>query len=210
MTTIYRISSSGSTIQNLLRTGNRLPPPLKYSWCTHFAATCSLPPGAAVPLALPSPSSTIVCVHTRLGQQEGEKRYIRLERAMCTVTNAVSWLHLFSLVARSHSISVGIYARAERKFILSKSRQTLRACVVQKLSNCLITSVYFRRWSVHLRTHTYFCGHAHYVRKRISSFTFLVLVPFLQKNLNILGLTNRKITLYLDTLQDLILATFLK
>ena len=66
MTIIYWISPSGSTIQNLSITGNGFPPPslyyLTYSWCTNFAATCSRPPGAAVPLALPSPSSAIVCV----------------------------------------------------------------------------------------------------------------------------------------------------
>jgi len=63
-----------------------------------------------------------------------------------------SWLHLFSLVALSLSLSlsVGIYAIAEQKFILSKSRQTLRACVVHNVSSCLITTVYCTGSSVHL------------------------------------------------------------
>ena len=145
----------------------RTPPffNLTYSWCTHFAATCSRPPGAAVPLALPSPSSATVCVQTRLGQQEGEEinmtRPRNLHRSKRSLRS--SWLLLILLVPLS--VSVGFYASAAHKFISSSSRKTWLDCV-HNLSNYLNTPVYCTRWSFNSWTHTYFCGHAHYVRKQ--------------------------------------------
>jgi hypothetical protein len=186
---------------------------LTYSWCTHFAATCSRPPGAA-PLALPSPSSAIVCVHTRLGQQEGgeEINTTRTCNLHCNKRSLhSSWLHLFSLVALS--LSLCRHSRnSERKFILSRSRQTFRACVVHNLTNCFDhNSLLYRMISLFVNPQIFMwpCTLCQQTNN-VSSFTFLVLVLFLQQDLNILGLTNETITLYLDTLQDFILATILK
>jgi len=156
-----------------------------------------------------------VCTHTSRSARRGEEtNTTRTCNLHCNKRSLhSSWLHLFSLVALSLFLSLCRHSRkSERKFILSNSRQTLRACVVHNLSNCFDhISLLYRMISLFVNPQIFLwpctlCQET----KNVSSFTFPVLVLFLQKVLNILGLTNKTITLHLDTLQDFILANFLK
>jgi len=157
---------------------------LTYSLCTHFAATCSRPPGAAVPRTLPTPSSALcVYIHVEVSKKGSREKYD--EHAICTVTNSVSARHGFTYFRWLLSLSLCRHLRkswTEVYFRKQTPDLTSSLCRPQPQQLSDHNSLLFRLIS--LFVNPYICLWPRTLcqeTKSVSSFTFLILVPFSNK-----------------------------